>query len=251
VITQFSEPNKSEKPGYEARFASSRIHDMPCDERPREKLAQFGPAALNNAELMALFISTGTKGRSAIEIGRDLITKYGSMGALGGLPVSELAKEHGLGPAKASKLAAAFELGARVAREQVRDIPLDSPERIHEFFAPQLRHLAQEQVVVAVVDARLRHVGTTVVSMGTVNESTAHPREILRPVITRGAHGFILVHNHPSGDPSPSRSDEMVTRRLVEASSLLQVHFLDHVIIGRPSPGRTPYYSFREAGLVP
>ncbi|MDP3849440.1 MAG: DNA repair protein RadC [Luteolibacter sp.] len=230
--------------------AGRRIQDMPYGERPREKLAQLGPAALDNAELMALFISTGTKGRSAIEIGRDLIRKYGSLGALGGLPVSELAKEHGLGLAKASKLSAAFELGTRVAREQLRDKPLDTPHLIHEFFAPQMRHLAQEQVVVAVVDARLRHIGTTVVSMGTVSESAAHPREILRPVITRGAHGFVLIHNHPSGDPSPSRADELVTRRLIEASAMMQVCFLDHVIIGRPSPGRAPYYSFREAGLV-
>lgn len=246
-----SERYHTTPPGFDADGLGSRIQDLPYHQRPREKLSQLGPAALNNAELMALFISTGTKGRSAIDIGRDLITKYGSMGALGGLPVSELAKEHGLGLAKASKLAAAFELGTRVAREQVRDIPLDTPQLIHEFFAPQLRHLAQEQVVVAVVDARLRHVGTTVVSMGTVSESTAHPREILRPVITRGAHGFVLIHNHPSGDPSPSRADEIVTRRLVEAASLMQVHFLDHVIIGKPSPGRTPYYSFREAGVVP
>jgi DNA repair protein RadC len=206
---------------------------------------------LDNAELMALFISTGTKGRSAIEIGRTLLAKYGSMGALGSLPVSELAKEYGLGLAKASKLAAAFELGIRVAREQIRDVPLDSPERIHDFFAPQLRHLAQEHVVVAVVDSRLRHLGTTTASVGTVSESSAHPREILRPVITRGAHGFILIHNHPSGDPSPSRADEFVTRRLVEVAELMQVCFLDHVIIGKSSPGRTPYYSFREAGIVP
>jgi len=231
--------------------AGMRIQDLPRSERPREKLAQLGPAALDNAELMALFISSGTKRRSAIDIGRDLLTKFGSMGALGGLPVSELAKEYGLGLAKASKLAAAFELGTRVAREQLRDTPLDSPELIHEYFAPQLRHLPQEQVVVAVVDTRLRHLGTTVVSVGTVSESNAHPREILRPVITRGAHGFILIHNHPSGDPSPSRADEMVTRRLVEAANLMQVRFLDHVIIGKPSPGRTAYYSFREAGLVP
>ncbi len=230
---------------------SPMIRDLPQGERPREKLAQHGPAALDNAELMALFISTGIKGRSAIEIGRNLIRKYGSMGALGALPVSELAKEHGLGLAKASKLAAAFELGIRVAREQLREIPLDTPELIYGFFAPQMRHLAQEQVVVAVVDARLRHIGTTVVSMGTVSESTAHPREILRPVITRGAHGFVVIHNHPSGDPSPSRADELVTRRLVEAAKLMQVEFLDHVIIGRPSQGRSAYYSFREAGVIP
>lgn len=227
-----------------------RIQDLPHELRPREKLSRHGPAALDNAELMALFISTGTRGRSAIDIGRDLITRYGSMGALGGLPVAELAKERGLGLAKASKLAAAFELGIRVAREQMREIALDAPERIHEFFGPQMRHLTQEQVVVAVLDTRLRHIGTNVISVGTVSESMAHPREVLRPVITRGAHGFVLIHNHPSGDPSPSRSDEAVTRRLAEAAQLMQVHFMDHVIIGRPAPGRCPYYSFREAGLL-
>lgn len=230
---------------------SSRIQDMPYGQRPREKLAALGPAALDNAELMALFISTGTKGRSAIEIGRELIAKYGSMAALGGLPVAELSKIKGLGLAKASKLAAAFELGTRVAREELRDVSLETPELIHNFFGPQLRHLSQEQVMVAVLDTRLRHVATTLVSVGTVNDSKAHPREILRPVITRGAYGFILIHNHPSGDPSPSRADEIVTRRVVEAAKLMQVCFLDHVIIGRPSPGRAAYYSFREAGLVP
>ncbi len=230
---------------------SSRIQDMPYDQRPREKLAALGPAALDNAELMALFIATGMKGRSAIEIGRELIAKYGSMAALGGLPVAELSKIKGLGLAKASKLAAAFELGTRVAREQLRDVSLETPELIHNFFGPQLRHLSQEQVMVAVLDSRLRHVATTVVSVGTVNDSSAHPREILRPVITRGAYGFILIHNHPSGDPSPSRADELITRRIVEAAKLMQVCFLDHVIIGRPSPGRAAYYSFREAGLVP
>ncbi len=250
---EFARASASVAPGIaaEAAGAGLRIQDLPNDERPREKLAKLGPAALNNAELMALFIATGTRGRSAIDIGRDLLAKYQSMGALGGLPVSEMAKEHGMGLAKASKLAAAFELGIRVAREQLRDVSLDSPERIHEFFAPQLRHLAQEQVVVAVVDTRLRHLGTNVVSVGTVSESSAHPREILRPVITRGAHGFILIHNHPSGDPSPSHADQLVTQRLVEAAALMQVRFLDHVIIGKPSPGRSAYFSFREAGMVP
>ena len=229
---------------------NNMIHDLPLQERPREKLAQFGPAALDNAELMALFISTGTKGRSAITIGRDLIKKHGSMAALGTLTVGELAKEKGIGLAKASKLAAAFELGARVAREQVHACPLDTPERIYDFFGPQLRHLPQEQVMVAALDSRLRHVSTTVISVGTVNESNAHPREILRPVLTRGAYGFVLVHNHPSGDPSPSRMDAAVTQRVNDAAELMQLRFLDHVIIGRPGEGRSGYYSFREAGIV-
>jgi DNA repair protein RadC len=229
---------------------SDRIHDLPQGERPREKLALLGPAALSNAELMALFISSGSKGRSAIDIGRELIAKYGSMGALGAMPVAELAKEKGLGMAKASKLAAAFELGVRVAREQTQTAVLDTPERIFESFGPQMAHLPQEQVVVVPVDARLRHLGTSVVSVGTVNESSAHPREIFRPVITRGAYGFVLIHNHPSGDPSPSRADEAITRRVAEAATLMQIRFVDHVIIGRAAPGRAGYFSFREAGLI-
>lgn len=231
--------------------SASRIQDLPSGRRPREKLAALGAAALDNGELMALFISTGTKGRSAIQIGRDLIAKYGSIAALGDLPVEALAREKGLGLAKACKLAAAFELGARVAREQIHETPLDTPGRIHDFFGPQLRHLTQEQVIVVLVDSRLRHSATTLIAAGSVNEANAHPRDILRPVITRGAYGFILIHNHPSGDPSPSRADEKVTRVIVEAATLMQVRFLDHVIIGRPSPGREPYFSFRAAGIIP
>ncbi len=230
---------------------TTRIHDMPSEQRPREKLNQLGASALTNAELMALFLSTGTKGKSAIEIGHMMIQKHGSLGALGTLPVSELAKEYGLGLAKASKLVAAFELGLRVAREQVSSQPLNSPERIHECFAPQIQHLPHEQVMVITVDTRLRHTSTTIVSMGTVNESTAHPREILRPAIARAAHGFILIHNHPSGDPSPSRADLAVTQRISEAASLMQIRFLDHVIIGKCQSGRLPYYSFRETGQIP
>lgn len=228
----------------------TRIQDLPTSDRPREKLARFGPSALDNAELMALFLRTGMKGRSAIQIGRDLLKKFGSMGALGKMSAATLAREKGLGPAKASQLVAAFELGARVAREQFADIPLNTPELIYDFLAPQIAHQNQEHVLVLLVDSRLRHTGTVSISLGSVTESVAHPREILRPVITHGAFGFILTHNHPSGDPSPSAADERITRRIKDAAELMQVRFLDHLIVGRPSPGRKPYYSFREAGLV-
>lgn len=225
------------------------IRDMPEESRPREKMFRLSPAALNDAELLAVFLSSGVRGRSAIEIGRDLIHKYGSIGALGTMPLGELAKEHGLGIAKASKLVAAFEMGSRVARERVLAASLDTPEAIYRHFGPQMAHLAQEQVRVAVVDARLKHIGSELVSMGTVSESSAHPREVLRPVVTRGGYGFVLLHNHPSGDPSPSRADEIVTRRLADAAMLMQVAFLDHVIIGRASGGPA-YFSFREAGVI-
>ncbi len=228
----------------------TRITDLPVDERPREKLAQFGAAALDNAELIAIFLRTGVKGRSAIQIGRDLLDHYGSIGSLGSAGVAELSQQTGLGLAKACQLVAAFELGSRAAREQIAKTPLDAPEMIYRTFAPQLAWLRHEKLIVALVDTRLRHSGTVEVSTGILSETTGHPREILRPVITRGAYGFVLIHNHPSGDPSPSRADELFTRRLIEAADLLQLRFIDHVIIGRPDGGRDPYYSFREAGIV-
>jgi DNA repair protein RadC len=227
-----------------------RISDLPLDERPREKLARFGAAALDNAELLAIFLRTGVKGRSAIQIGRDLLGYYSSIGSLGSAGVEELAGQPGLGLAKACQLVAAFELGARAAREQVARVPLDEPGNIYRSFAPQLAWLQHERLLVALLDTRLRHTGTVEISTGTLNETSGHPREILRPVITRGAYGFVLVHNHPSGDPTPSRADDQFTRRLIEAAELLQLRFLDHIIVGRPDGGREPYFSFREAGII-
>ena len=227
-----------------------RIQDLPIHQRPREKLTQYGPNSLDSAELLSLFVSTGTKGRSSIDIGRDILRKYGGLGALGTMPATALAAEPGIGPAKAAALAAAFELGVRVAREQINTIPLDTPEQIHRFFGPQMQHLPQEQVMVVGLDTRLRHINTTVVSVGTVSEATAHPREVLRPVIARAAYAFILLHNHPSGDPSPSSADNSVTRRIADAASLMQIRLIDHIIIGRAEAGRSPYYSYREAGMV-
>jgi len=230
--------------------SSTRIQDMPQHLRPREKMAQRGSSALTDDELMALFISSGTKGSSAIEIGGNLLRKYGSMAALGGLSVSQLAKEKGLGLAKASKLAAAFELGSRVAREQMEAVSLDKPEEIYAHFGPQLAYLSREEVLVAMLDSRLRHIGTETVSKGTLNESTVHPREVFRSVISRNAFGFILIHNHPSGDPSPSVADQRITEDLVKASRFMRINMIDHVIIGKPAIGRVAYFSFREAGML-
>lgn len=228
----------------------SRIHDLPDDDKPREKLARLGPASLDNAELLALFIGSGTKDRNAIEMGQDILDHFGSINAMGGAGVDALLACPGIGPAKASLLAAAFELGARAAREKVAQTVLDSPERIHQAFSPQLSFLGQERLQIATVDSRLRHTGTLEISSGTLNETSAHPREVLRPVMLRNAHGFVLVHNHPSGDPTPSGADREFTKRLAEAADLLQLRFVDHVIIGRPDTGRDPYFSFREAGLL-
>lgn len=227
-----------------------KIMDLPVDERPREKIARYGPTALGNPELLALFLRTGVRGRSAIQVGRDLLDHYGSIGAVGSAGVAELSRHAGLGPAKAAQLVAAFELGARAAREPLAQSPLDRPEMIHQIFGPQLAWLRHEKLLVALIDCRLRHCGTSEASSGNLTQTISHPRDVLRPVVSRGAYGFVLIHNHPSGDPAPSRADESFTRRIVDAADLLQLRFLDHVIIGRPDGGREPYYSFREAGFI-
>lgn len=226
------------------------INDLPDQQRPREKMAQAGAAALSDAELLAIFLRVGVKGESAIDVGHRLLRTHGGLAALGGLAIAELSQEHGLGLAKAAQLAAAFELGARVARECATRVPLDSPELAYEIFAPQLRHLRHESLRVALLDSRLRATRFLTLSDGGLNETVAHPRDILHAVLLHRAYAFLLVHNHPSGDPAPSRPDRELTKRLAAAASLVQVELLDHIIIGRPSESHDSYFSFREAGLL-
>lgn len=226
------------------------LHESADNDLPREKIYKYGAAALSNAELMAIFLTSGLVGRNVIQVAGDLLEKYGSLQELGRLPVSEYMNNKGIGLAKACKLAAAFELGSRLKREQVTAKPMDAPELIYEHFAHQMGNLPNENAVVVTLNSRLEHTSTTTVSIGTVNETTAHPREILRPVITRNAYAFLLVHNHPSGDPSPSRADDTITKNLVEAAAIMKIRFIDHVIIGSPGPGRLPYFSFRAAGII-
>jgi len=131
----------------------------------------------------------------------------------------------------------------------------DNPQKIYEFYrevveADQGYEPEKEHVVVIALNTRMKVTGWHLVSIGSVSEATCHPREILRPVIARCAHSFVLCHNHPSGDPSPSRADESVTRRIKDASDLMQISMADHVIIGTPAPGRKPYFSFRESGVI-
>lgn len=132
----------------------------------------------------------------------------------------------------------------------------DTPEKIYDFYLKHIKsdptfETNKEHVWVILLDTRLKAIGFNVVSIGTVSQCDAHPREIFRPVLVGGAYAFVLCHCHPSGDASPSRADETITRRIVDGAKLLQITFLDHIIFGEPSPGRSPYYSFREAGLIP
>ncbi len=224
----------------------SSINDLPKNERPREKLARLGVNALSDSELIAIFLRVGVKGQSAIEIGKRLIDTYGSLSQISRLELSDLAKEHGLGIAKAAQLCASFEIASRIAKESIKSALINHPEKIYHFMAPQLRHQSTEGLYVLLVDTQLHHIRTVLISQGTVNQTTCHPRDVLRPIIQQQAYGFILVHNHPSGNPSPSPQDDQITQRIVKASDLMQVRFVDHIIIGQSIDNRDPYYSYRE-----
>ena len=227
-----------------------KISEMPAEERPREKLLARGPAALIDPELIAILLGSGLPGANEIEVARQLLEKYQSLTGLSRCTVDELRKIRGIGKAKAMHLVAAFQLGRRLANERLTRQKLDSPELVYELLEAEMRALHKESLRVLLLDTRYHLIGTEQVSLGSVNESIAHPRDVFRPAVVASAYAVIVVHNHPSGDPSPSQSDHGLTRRLVEAAELLQIKLLDHVIIGAPAEGRQPYFSFKEAGVL-
>jgi DNA repair protein RadC len=229
---------------------SLKIHELPAAERPREKLSQRGAASLSDSELIGILLRTGLKGVNAIDLGRQLLLRYGSLAGLSRCSVAELAKIKGVGPAKAVQLAAAFGLGERLAREQLTRRKMDAPELIYDLLGAEMRALHRESLRAVLLDTKFHLMRVEEISLGSLNESVAHPREIFRPALIHSAYAVIVVHNHPSGDPAPSGADRQLTRRLAEAASLLQIQLLDHVIIGSADNGRVPYFSFREAGLL-
>ena len=227
-----------------------KIREMPQDQRPREKLLGRGPDSLTNAELIAILLRTGRRGMNVVEVARELLDKYKSFAELSRCSVKELSTIKGIGPDKALELVAAFNLGKRFAQEPVSQQKLDSPELIHELLGREMRMLRTESLRVVLLDTRYRLIRVESVSTGSMNESIAHPREIFRPAMTYSAYAVIVVHNHPSGDATPSQTDHSLTRRLGEAAELLQIKLLDHIIIGAPSEGNPDYFSFKEAGVL-
>lgn len=231
-------------------MAQVKIREMPREERPREKLAAHGPAALTNPELIAILLRTGVPGKNAIEVARELLQRYGSLRGLSRCTVDELARIRGVGFAKAVQLAAAFGLGQRLAHETLSKQKIDSPEIVNELLGTEMRMLRKESLRVILLDTRYHLIRVEQVSVGSVNESIAHPRDIFQPAVAASAYAVILVHNHPSGDPSPSQADHSLTRRLTGAAELLQIKLLDHIIIGARTEANPGYFSFKEAGVV-
>jgi len=210
-----------------------------------------GAPALTDGELLALFFGTGLPGLNAIEMGSALIQRFGSLEALSRRSLEELLKIKGIGPAKATQLAAIFEFGKRLAIERRSESPLDSPEVVYDLLAPTFKTLDHESLQVILLNTKYHLIRIQEISHGSLNECVAHPREIFRAAISHSAYAFILVHNHPSGDPSPSSADRSLTRKLVQASEHISIEMLDHIIIGAPSSQTEQgYFSFREMGLM-
>jgi DNA repair protein RadC len=230
--------------------SSPRIQELPEEDRPREKLAARGAGALSDSELIAILLRTGLPGANAVDVARQLLTEFRSLSGLARCSVAELSRIKGVGPAKAVQLAAAFGLASRLARESLDRLPLERPSMIYDLLGSELRVLHRESLRVVLLDAKLHLLRVEEISLGSVNESIAHPREIFRPALIYSAFAIILVHNHPSGDPAPSDADRRLTIRLAEAALLLQIRLHDHIIIGTGDNGRQPWFSFREGGLL-
>lgn len=212
--------------------------------RPRERLLARGPAALSEAELLACVLGTGVQGQDALALSESLLCRHPE-GALGRLPVRELAVERGMGESRAARLAAALELGRRWAEPSpTAPEPVDSPRRALRELG-ELGTLKKEHFVALYLDACHRPLHRETVSVGTLTASLVHPREVFAPALERPAAALIVAHNHPSGDPQPSREDRETTRRLCEAGRILGLPVLDHLIVAARG-----YFSFRERGLM-
>lgn len=212
------------------------IRNWPAGERPREKLLSRGSGALSDAELLAVLLGSGSRGKDALALGRELLSNAGSLGALLGRPESQI-RANGLGPAKRARIAAALELARRSLGEQLKKLPsLGNPRDSGDYLRAQLRHLPYEVFACLYLDNRHRVLGFEELFRGTVDGASVHPREVVRACLRHNACAVIFAHNHPSGVAEPSTADKAITHELRDALQLISVRVLDHLVIGRGEP---------------
>ncbi len=227
---------------------SGGIKQWPENERPREKLLGLGAEILSEAELLALVIRTGdpSTGLSAVDLGRQLISEFGSLRNIGRATVGEICRIKGTGPAKAASIKAALEMGNRLNSDRLANGErFTSPEQVYNHYHYGMRDRRKEYFMTLLLDGKNRILKEARISEGSLNQSIVHPREVFSPAVRESAAAVILVHNHPSGDPEPSREDAEITRRLKEAGELMGVRVLDHIIIGDGS-----FVSFAARGML-
>ncbi|HSP01743.1 MAG TPA: DNA repair protein RadC [Thioalkalivibrio sp.] len=221
------------------------ITDWPADERPREKLLNRGAAALSDAELLAIFLRTGVAGKTAVDLARDLLSRFGGLRPLLQADLDNFCAARGLGSAKFAQLQAVLEMGRRHLSESLaRGDALSSPEDTRRFLAARLRDYPFEVFACLFLDNRHRVIAFEELFRGTIDGASVHPREVVRRALAHNAAALILAHNHPSGVAEPSRSDEAITRRLRDALALVDIRVLDHVVVG------DSLVSFAERGLL-
>ena len=224
------------------------ISDWPTQERPRERLIAFGESALSDAELLAIYLRVGTRGKSAVDLARDLLSRHdGKLGRLASSSLQELATTPGIGMAKAAQLKASFELSRRALTEamHVRD-NLASPENVRNWLRLRLAYLPQECFIALWLDAQNRLILSETLFTGTLTQTSVYPREVVKTALQRNAAAAILAHNHPSGLAEPSHADQMLTTSLRQALAMVDVKLLDHFIVA----GTTRPLSFAERGLL-
>ncbi len=217
-----------------------RIKDISVDNRPRERLERQGVRVLSDAELLAVIIQKGTKEENVIDMSNRLLSKYG-VGKLSSCSLKELQEIRGIGKAKASQILALFEFNKRHDIAKQNGKPIKSAKDVYEYAFSKLSGADKEHFIILHLDTRNRVIKDEVVSIGTLNSSLIHPREVFKSAIKESANAVILVHNHPSGDTEPSQEDHEITERLFDAGELLSIKVLDHVIVGKEG-----YYSFND-----
>ena len=219
------------------------IKEIPLNDRPREKMANNGAAALTDAELIAILLRTGTTEKSAIDIASEMTADGGLYKRLAGIThLHELTNIKGLGQAKAATVLAALEIGRRIASAKpIEKIHFGCPLDAALFLMPRLRYAAKEQFVVILLNGKNKVIGTEVISEGTLSNSLVHPREVYAPALLQHAAAIMVAHNHPSGDPAPSDEDREITKMLERSGKVLNIPLIDHLIIGDGT-----YYSFLE-----
>jgi len=224
----------------------SRIKEWPLGERPRERLLKSGSGALSDAQLLAILLRTGSGGENVLQLAMQLSKKYSPLSRMTKVSISELCSVKGIGPAKAVLLKAAFELGRRsLASPFSEGTALLDSRTVYEHFAPLLQGASKEYFKIVLLNQKNRVIYDETVSEGSLTSTVVHPREAFGPAVRESAASVIFVHNHPSGDPTPSRQDKQITERLVAAGDLMGIPVLDHIIVGNGT-----YFSFADAGDI-
>lgn len=236
----------SEKNRGENNSTSIKINQWPADERPRERLITRGGSALSDAQLLAILLRTGSGDQGVMDLALSLINKFGTLSKIDNATQADLSRLKGIGTAKIAQLKAAFELGGRLMAESRDDKPFfTTSSAVYTRFAPAFKNMQKELFLCLLLDAKNRLIKEIRVSEGTLTNSLMHPREAFKEAVRESAAAVIFVHNHPSGDPAPSREDIAVTERLNKTGEVLGITMLDHIIIGDGS-----YVSLKEKGVL-